>query len=262
MENKRIVVKVGTSTLCHGGRGLNFRSIERIARALSDARNEGFELTLVSSGAIGAGVGKLNLPERPRELRMKQAVAAVGQLELMHIYDKLFSEYGVTVGQILLTKDDIERGGARANVLGTFGALFALGAIPIVNENDAVSTQEIENERNVLGDNDTLSAIVAEFIGAEKLVILSDIDGLFDANPRVNADARLIPFVDEITPEIEKIAGGVGSALGTGGMATKVQAARIATAAGCEVVICNGALTENIHRAIHGMPCGTVFRAL
>ncbi|MDR3209625.1 MAG: glutamate 5-kinase [Oscillospiraceae bacterium] len=257
----RIVVKVGTSTLCHEGRGLHFRNIEGIARALADVKNEGYDVVLVSSGAIGAGVGKLNLGARPTDLRVKQAVASVGQCELMHIYDKFFGEYGAAVGQILLTRDDVERPTVRENLLGTFEALFALGVIPVVNENDAVAFEEIESEHFVFGDNDTLSAVVASLVGADLLMILSDIDGLFDGDPRKNPNARLIPLVEEITPELERLAGGVGSPLGTGGMVTKLQAARIAGAAGVDMVIVNGAVPDNIYKAAHGEPVGTMLRA-
>lgn len=259
-SNKRIVVKVGTSTLCHGGRGLNFRNIENLCRALTDLKNEGNEMILVSSGAIGAGVGKLNLSERPVELRMKQAVAAVGQCELMHIYDKFFSEYGATVGQILLTKDDVERPSVKSNLIGTFEALIGLGSIPVVNENDSVCIEEIESEHKVFGDNDTLSAIVAELIDADKLIILSDIEGLYDSDPHKNPDARLIPVVTEITDEIKLLAGGVGSSFGTGGMATKLSAASIAVRAGIDVVITNGSDTRKLYIAAHGGEVGTLFK--
>ncbi|MDR0446432.1 MAG: glutamate 5-kinase [Oscillospiraceae bacterium] len=261
MKKKRIVFKVGTSTLCHGGKGLNFRNIENLARALADVRNSGCEVVLVSSGAIGAGVGKLGLPERPAELRVKQAVASVGQCELIHIYDKFFGEYGSAVGQILLTKEDVERPAARQNLLGTFEALISLGVIPVVNENDAVAFEEIETERHhVLGDNDTLSAIVAALLGADLLVILSDIDGLYDGDPRRDPNAQLIPEVTEVDERIEALAGGVGSALGTGGMVTKLAAVRIAADAGVDVIITNGSDTRNIYAAASGESVGTLFR--
>jgi glutamate 5-kinase len=260
MSKKRLVFKVGTSTLCHAGKGLNFRNIEGLARALADVKNAGNEVVLVSSGAIGAGVGRLNLPERPRELRLTQAVAAVGQCELLHIFDKFFGEYGATVGQILLTKDDVERPAGRQNLLGTFETLLSLGVIPIVNENDSVAFEEIESEHHVFGDNDTLSAIVATLIGADMLVILSDSDGLFDGDPRRDASAKLIPIVEEIDARIEAMAGGAGSALGTGGMATKVAAARIAVAAGINVIVTHGADPRNIYAAAAGENVGTLFR--
>ncbi|MDR2616163.1 MAG: glutamate 5-kinase [Oscillospiraceae bacterium] len=261
MKKKRIVFKVGTSTLCHGGKGLNFRNIENLSRALADVKNAGNDVVLVSSGAIGAGVGRLNLPERPTELRMKQAVASVGQCELIHIYDKFFGEYGASVGQILLTKDDVESPKARQNLLATFEALISLGVIPVVNENDAVAFEEIETgHQHVLGDNDTLSAIVASLLAADMLVILSDIDGLFDGDPRREPGARLIPEVTEIDARIEALAGGVGSKFGTGGMVTKILAARIATEAGVDTIITNGADARNIYSAAAGESVGTLFR--
>ncbi|MDR2501785.1 MAG: glutamate 5-kinase [Oscillospiraceae bacterium] len=259
MNRKRVVFKVGTSTLCHGGRGLNFRNIDGIARALSDIRNEGYDVILVSSGAIGAGVGKLNLTERPSELRAKQAVAAVGQCELVHIYDKFFGEYGITIGQILLTRADISRAASRANLVGTFEALLGMGIIPIVNENDSVAFEEIESEQKVFGDNDTLSAVVAGLVSAEKLVLLSDIDGLYDHDPNKSENASLIPVVTEITSEIISLAGGAGSALGTGGMATKIQAAIEGAKYGIETVIVNGSRIADIYAAVHGGSSGTRF---
>ncbi|MDR3310461.1 MAG: glutamate 5-kinase [Oscillospiraceae bacterium] len=257
----RIVVKVGTSTLCHTGGGPNFRSIDLLARALADLKNSAYEVALVTSGAIGTGVSKLRLGARPTDMREKQAVAAVGQLELMHIYDKVFGEYGATVGQILLTREDIDDPAASANLLGTFGALFRFGVIPIVNENDSVAFVEIASQPRVFGENDILSAAVARLIGARLLVILTDFDGLYDADPRANPGARLIPEVTEITPEIERLAGGAGSSLGTGGMATKIQAVKLATSSGCDVVITSGADLQNIGRAVRGEGAGTLFRA-
>lgn len=258
-QKKRIVVKVGTSTLCHGGRGLNFRNIDHLCRTLTDLKNEGHEMILVSSGAIGAGAGKLNLPERPVDLRVKQAVAAVGQCELMHIYDKFFGEYGATVGQILLTKDDIDRPTVRQNLLGTFEALLRLEAIPVVNENDSVCIEEIESEHKIFGDNDTLSAIVAVLVGADQLIILSDIEGLYDSDPHKNPDARLIPVVREINEEITSLAGGIGSSFGTGGMVTKLTAASIAMAAGIDTVITNGSDSRKLYIAAHNGKIGTRF---
>ena len=199
MEKKRIVFKVGTSTLCHSGKGLNFRNIENISRVLTDVKNEGHEVVLVSSGAIGAGVSKLGLVERPKEIREKQAVAAVGQLVLMHIYDKIFGEHGAIVGQVLITREDVDRPTVKQNLTGTFESLLAMGVIPIVNENDSVCIEEIESEHKVFGDNDTLSAAVAVLVNADLLVILSDIEGLYDSNPHKNADAKLISNVSEIS---------------------------------------------------------------
>jgi len=254
---KRIVFKVGTSTLCHSGKGLNFRNIEALARALSDIKNEGHEVILVSSGAIGAGVARLGLGERPREIRMKQAVAAVGQLELMHIYDKLFGEYGSIVGQVLLTRDDVERPTVKQNLSGTFQSLLSMGVIPIVNENDSVCIEEIESEHKVFGDNDTLSAIVATLVSADLLVLLSDIDGLYDCDPNTSSDAKLIPIVTDINDGIMALAGGTKSELGTGGMQTKLSAALIAGKAGIDTIITNGSDTKNLYTAVHGGKVGT-----
>jgi len=256
---KRIVFKVGTSTLCHSGKGLNFRNIDMLAKVLSDIKNEGNDVILVSSGAIGAGVAKLGLSERPVDIRKKQAAAAVGQLELMHIYDKLFGEFGTTVGQVLLTRDDVDRPTVRLNLNGTFESLLSMGVIPIVNENDSVCIEEIESEHKVFGDNDTLSAVVATLVEADLLIILTDIDGLYDSDPSKNADSKLIPVVNEITDEIIAIAGGTGNAFGTGGMATKITAARLAGENGIETVITNGAVPQNIYDIINGGETGTRF---
>ena len=259
MQKKRIVFKVGTSTLCHAGKGLNFRNIEGLARALTDIKNEGHDVILVSSGAIGAGVAKLGLLERPGEIRMKQAAAAVGQLELMHIYDKLFGEYGATVGQVLFTKDDVERPTVKQNLRGTFEALMSVGVIPIVNENDSVCIEEIESEHQIFGDNDTLSAVVAALVDADLLVLLSDIEGLFDSDPHKNPDAGLIPVVTEINNEILALAGGTKSSLGTGGMVTKLVAAQIAGDSGIDTIITNGSKPQNLYVAVHGGNVGTRF---
>ena len=257
----RIVVKVGTSTLCHHGRGLNLHNVDRLSRALADIKTMGHEVILVSSGAIGAGVGKLSLSERPTELRLKQAVATVGQCELIHIYDKFFGEYGSAIGQVLLTKDDVERPTVRQNLIGTFEALLTLGIVPVINENDAVGFEEIESEHLVWGDNDTLSAIVAELVNADLLIILSDIDGLYNGDPRNDTNAVLIPVVGELTPDIWELAGGVGSALGTGGMVTKLAAVEIARGAGIDTIITNGSDMENIYKAVSGEQVGTRFPA-
>jgi len=259
VEKKRIVFKVGTSTLCYGGKGLNFRNIDGLARVLTDIKNEGHEVILVSSGAIGAGVAKLGLLERPRETREKQAVAAVGQLELMHIYDKLFGEYGATVGQVLVTRDDVERSTVKQNLTGTFETLLMMGVIPIVNENDSVSIEELGAGHNAFGDNDTLSAIVAALVKANLLVLLSDIDGLYDSDPHKNPDAKLIPVVTEIDDRILALAGGSKSDLGTGGMITKLSAARIAGNNGIDTVILNGAKPKDLYIAVYGGEVGTRF---
>jgi len=260
MKKKRVVFKVGTSTLCHSGKGLNFKNIDRLARVLTDIKNEGNEVILVSSGAIGAGVAKLGLSERPKDIRKKQAVAAVGQLELMHIYDKLFGEYGATVGQILLTREDVDRPTVRLNLTGTFDALISMGVIPIVNENDSVCIEEIESEHKVFGDNDTLSASVAALVGADLLVLLSDIDGLYDMDPHMNQDATLIPVVYEINDEIIALAGGTKNGLGTGGMATKITAAGMAGNSGIETIITNGAVSQNLYAAVNDAQVGTRFK--
>lgn len=254
---KRIVFKVGTSTLCHGGKGLNFRNIDNLARVLSDIKNEGHEVILVSSGAIGAGVAKLGRSERPSDIRMKQAVAAVGQLGLMHIYDKFFGEYGTIVGQVLFTREDVDRPTVKQNLIGTFEALIAMGVIPIVNENDSICIEEIESEHKVFGDNDTLSAVVATLIRADLLVLLSDIDGLFDSDPHKNPDAKLIPLVREVDDSIVALASGTISKLGTGGMVTKLSAAKIAGGMGIDTVIINGSKAENIYTIVNGGECGT-----
>lgn len=260
MEKKRIVIKVGTSTLSHGGKGLNFRNIDLLARTLADIKNRGHQVVLVSSGAIGAGCGKLNLPERPVDLRLKQAVAAVGQCELMHIYDKFFGEYGVTVGQILLTRDDVDRPNVKQNLLGTFESLMEMGVIPVVNENDSVCIEEIENEHKIFGDNDTLSAVVAALVSADILVLLSDIDGLYDSDPRKNENAKLIPEVNEINDSVIALAGGAGSDFGTGGMATKLAAAAIALDNNIDMVITNGEHPQNLYQIIDGGSIGTLFK--
>ncbi|MCL2820663.1 MAG: glutamate 5-kinase [Oscillospiraceae bacterium] len=260
MKKKRVVFKVGTSTLCHSGKGLNFRNIDRLARVLTDIKNQGHEVILVSSGAIGAGVSKLGLTERPEDIRKKQAVAAVGQLELMHIYDKLFGEYGATVGQILLTREDVDRPTVRINLTGTFDALISMGVIPIVNENDSVCIEEIESEHKIFGDNDTLSAVVAVLVEADLLVLLSDIDGLYDKDPHIDPNAALIPVVYELSNEITALAGGVNNKLGTGGMVTKLSAARIAGEKGIETIITNGSVSQNIYDAINGADVGTRFK--
>ena len=258
MQNKRIVVKIGTSTLAHPSGLLNIRQVESLCKVLSDLKNAGHELILVSSGAIGMGVGKLSLSRRPEDMPTKQAAAAVGQCELMYTYDKLFSEYGHVVAQVLLSGDDIHDPQRSTNVKSTIQRLLELHALPILNENDAVSTEEI-GEHTTLGANDTLAAQVAVTMGADLLVILSDINGLYTADPHTHPDAKLIPVVEEITPEIEMLAGGAGSSLGTGGMLTKVIAAKRATAAGVDMIITNGAHAEVLYDIVEGKPVGTRF---
>ncbi|MEG0035267.1 MAG: glutamate 5-kinase [Oscillospiraceae bacterium] len=258
----RIVVKVGTSTLTREGGALNLRSFDALARVLSDIHNLGNEVILVSSGAIAVGAHKMLMKERPTELRLKQAAAAVGQCELMHLYDKFFGDYGKTVAQILLTGDDVGNPEIKENLVNTFNALLELGIIPIVNENDSVSFAEIEmqkEEHKVFGDNDTLSAVVAVLCGADKLVLLSDIDGLYDENPNENPDARLIREVRVINDEIRALAGGAGSSRGTGGMITKLQAAELATENGIDMIIANGELPDILYDIVEDNPAGTLF---
>ena len=250
----RIVIKVGTSTLAHSTGMLNIRRVEQLCKVLSDLKNAGNEIVLVSSGAIGMGVGKLGMRERPTDMPGKQAAAAVGQCELMYIYDKLFSEYHHTVAQLLLTGSDIENEQRRKNFHNTLFRLLELGALPILNENDTIATEEI-----VIGDNDTLAAIVAESVRADLLVLLSDIDGLYTADPHADTDAKLISRVEAITPEILALAGGSGSHLGTGGMATKLRAAQRVNAAGIDMVIANGADPDILYQIVEGAPAGTRF---
>ena len=259
---RRIVIKVGTSTLTRENGSRNLRSMDRLARVLSDLKGMGHEVILVSSGAIGIGTGKLGLAQRPSELRMKQAAAAVGQCEMMHIYDQFFGDYGQTVAQILLTGADVEDPERAAHLAGTFAALLELGVLPIVNENDSVSADEIETGKaKVLGDNDTLSAVVAQLCGADLLVLLSDIDGLYDADPHTHPDATLIHRVESLTPEILEMAGGAGSWRGTGGMSTKLSAAKIAMESGCDMVITNGTRMEDLYGIVAGQDIGTRFLA-
>ena len=250
----RIVIKVGTSTLAHATGRLNIRRVELLCKVMSDLKNAGHEVILVSSGAIGMGVGKLSLAARPTDMATKQAAAAVGQCELMYTYDKLFSEYHHTVAQILLTGADLRDNERRENFHRTLFRLLELGALPIINENDTVATDEIS-----IGDNDSLGAIVAVNADADLLILLSDIDGLYDADPHKHADARLIPVVETITDDILALAGGAGSGLGTGGMATKLHAAQLTVEAGIDMVIANGADPEILYRITDGEPVGTRF---
>ena len=252
----RIVVKVGTSTLAHPTGRLNIRRVESLCKTLADLKNAGHQIVLVSSGAIGMGVGKLNLPGRPTDMPTKQAAAAVGQCELMYTYDRLFEEYHHTVAQILLTGSDVENELRHRNFRNTIFRLLELGALPVINENDTVVTDEI-----AVGDNDTLAAVVAVSVEADLLILLSDIDGLYTANPRQDPSARLISRVTAVTPEIEALAGGKGSALGTGGMATKLAAAKTVTAAGTDMVIANGADPRVLYDVVEGRPVGTWFAA-
>lgn len=252
----RIVIKIGTSTLAHSGGRLNIRKTEELCKVISDLKNAGMEIILVSSGAIGMGVGKLSLPGRPSDMATKQAAAAVGQCELMYVYDKLFSEYNHTVAQILITAADVRHEDRHRNFSTTLNRLLELGVIPIINENDSVATEEIG-----IGDNDTLAAIVAASAKAELLVLLSDIDGLYTADPHKDPAAELIPEVPELTDAILDLAGDKGSDLGTGGMRTKLSAAKICTEAGCDMIIANGSNPALLYDIADGKQVGTRFRS-
>ena len=252
----RVVIKIGTSTLAHASGRLNIRRVEELCKVISDLKNSGYEIILVSSGAIGMGVGKLSLKEKPQDIPTKQAAAAVGQCELMYTYDRLFQKYHHTVAQILLTGSDFKNDDRYHNFQNTLGRLLELEVLPIINENDTIATEEIK-----VGDNDTLSAMVAASVGADCLVLLSDIDGLYTADPHKCADAKLIHKVDKLTPEIMALAGDAGSALGTGGMKTKLHAGEICFDAGVDMVITNGEHPENIYKIIDGQSVGTLFKA-
>lgn len=254
-KNKRIVVKVGTSTLTYDTGKINIRRINDLARVLSDLRNCGYEIILVSSGAIGVAMGKLGYTEKPKDTKIKQSLAAVGQCELMALYDRMFSEYHNTVAQILLTRSDIDIDKRNSHTKDTFNTLLKMGIIPVVNENDTVSVEEIE-----FGDNDSLSAIVAKVTEADLLVLFSDIDGLFDSDPRKNPDAQLISRVENIE-NVESSAGSAVSNVGTGGMITKIEAAKIANSAGISMIIANGNNIDALYDIIDGKKVGTLFKA-
>ena len=253
---KKIVVKLGTSTLTYDNGRLNLGRIEKIVRAVSDIKNRGSEVILVSSGAVSAGCAKLHT-HRPVSVEEKQAMAAVGQADLMRIYDRFFTAYGHQVAQILLTRSVVENDVQRQNAANTFAQLLTFGCVPIVNENDSVSYEEIR-----FGGNDTLSAYVAILCGADLLVNFSDIDGLFTKNPREYADATLIPHVYEITDEILSMAGGKGTERGTGGMKTKLQCAKMVTEAGIPMVIANGEDPNVLYDIISGKAAGTLFHPI
>lgn len=256
-RKERIVVKIGSSSLVHGDTGnLDYVKLEKLVRFLCDLRNQGKDVILVSSGAIGVGAKTLGLMKRPRTTSLKQACAAVGQGQLMMVYQKLFSEYHQTSAQVLLTFDVITSEERRRNAINTFNELLQLGIIPVVNENDTVATEEIE-----FGDNDTLSAIVAALVKADCLVIMSDIDGLYTDDPHFNKDAKLISEVEEITDELKNMAKGASTSLGTGGMATKISAASIATAVGADMIILNGERIEILNELFQGKDVGTVFHS-
>lgn len=257
-DAKRIVIKVGTSTLTHENGKMNLIRMDRLALTIAELMNDSKQVVLVSSGAIGVGMGKFNLRKRPEIMGMKQALAAIGQCELMNIYSRLFAAYNYTVGQVLLTRTDLDDEVKRNNVMNTFNSLMELGVLPIVNENDTVSVDEIQH-LNVFGDNDTLSAVVAKLISADLLIILSDVDGLYDKNPGKNKECRLISVVEDIDDTILSYADGKGSNRGTGGMITKLAAARIATEAGVNMVIANGQDPAIILDILKGENIGTLF---
>lgn len=255
MNIKRMVIKVGTSTLTHENGKLDLVHIEKLVRLVSDISNRGIEVILVSSGAIGVGVSSLHLSAKPKDIPGKQAAAAVGQCRLMNIYERYFSEYGYSVGQVLLSGDILERTEGTINVRNTFDRLIGFGVIPIVNENDTVSTEEIQ-----IGDNDTLSAIVAILSHSDLLVLLSDIDGLYDHDPH-KGNATLIPQVNGVTSEIRKMATGSSTTLGTGGMVTKLNAAKLVNDKGIAMLLTNGAYPERIYEFLDGKQPGTLFNA-
>ena len=256
-DKKRIVVKVGTSTLTHGTGKLNIRRVEILVKTLADLQNAGHEIILVSSGAIGLGMSKLGLMQKPKDTPTKQACASIGQCELMYLYDDLFSNYGINVAQMLLTKYILLEG-RKENVENALARIIELGAIPIVNENDTVAIDELELE---MGENDSLAANVAVLAKADLLIIMSDIEGLFDKDPHKYDDAELIPVVQSITDEIRALAGGAGSKLGTGGMATKIKAAEIARQGGIDLIIMNGRDPRRLYKIFENKPVGTLFKA-
>lgn len=256
MNGKRIVVKVGTSSLTHENGKINIRQLEKLVRVISELVNTGNQIILVSSGAVGAGVGKLGLSEKPEEIRKKQALAAIGQASLVSMYDRFFSEYGYNAAQVLLTKYVFDDKQKYSNTKNAFMTMLEYGVIPIVNENDVVSTDELE-----FGDNDTLSAYVSVLVDADLLVIMSDIDGLYDSDPTNNKDAKIISVVNKIDEEILSAAGGAGSRRGTGGMKTKLNAAKIVMKNEIDMVITNGKRIENLYDILDGKNIGTYFKA-
>ena len=261
IRRNRIVVKVGTSTLTNENGQSNLREMEKLSRTLADIQNLGNEVVLVSSGAIAVGANKLHLPEKPTEMRMKQAAAAVGQCENMFLYDKFFGYYNKTVAKILLNAEDIKQAEKKENLANTFEALLEQGIIPIVNENDSVSYTEIESEDRLFGDNDMLSAVVAVLCKADRLIILSDIDGFYDRDPRLYKDAKLISRIENIDESVYELAGGAGSRRGTGGMRTKLQAADLATRSGIDTIVMNGQNTDGLYDLAEGRKVGTLFVA-
>lgn len=259
MTRRRTVVKVGTSSLTYDNGKINYRKIEALCKVLCDLHNSGEDILLVSSGAVGVGMGKTGIVRRPTETKKKQALAAIGQCELMFMYDKLFGEYNHNVAQILLTADTVETEKTRQNVINTIDELLNMDIIPIINENDTVVVDELEG--NNIGDNDMLSAIVSRLVEADRLIILTDIDGLYDSNPRTNPDAVKINVVEKIDKKIMDMAAGSGSNRGTGGMVTKLHAASYATKRGIEVHVINGSKPQNLYKVFEGETPGTVFKA-
>lgn len=259
LYQNRIVVKVGTSTLTNEAGQSDLRSFDRLACVLSDIQNMGYEVILVSSGAIAVGTNKLKIKTRPASMRLKQAAAAVGQCSIMYWYDKFFGDYDKTIAQILLNAEDIEQEEKRENLTNTFDALLELGVIPVVNENDSVSYTEIESEERLFGDNDMLSAVVSVLCRAKRLILLSDINGFYDSDPRLYPKAKLIERIEKIDEQVDSLAGGAGSRRGRGGMKTKLQAAKLATANGTDTVIANGKHPEALYELMSGKNIGTLF---
>lgn len=262
LYHNRIVVKVGTSTLTNEMGQSNFRSFDRLACVISDIQNMGYEIILVSSGAIAVGTNKMNLKSSPDSIRHKQAAASVGQCRIIHLYSKYFQEYDKAIGQILLSGTDVTNEKRKENLINTFNTLLETGIIPVVNANDSVSYDEIQSEEQLFGDNDMLSAIVAVLCQAKKLIIFSDIDGLYDSDPRKNPQAHLIPQISRITDTMYGIAGGAGSRRGTGGMKTKLQAAKYATEQGIDTIITNGKNPSSLYEIVNGKNIGTLFSGI
>lgn len=251
----RIVIKIGTSTLAHSTGHLNIKRVEELCKIIADIKNAGNEIIIVSSGAIGMGVGKLGLAQRPKDMPTKQAAAAVGQCELMYIYDKLFSEYHHTVAQLLITNDNFKESDRYDNFINTLNRLLDLSVLPIINENDTIATEEI-----AVGDNDTLAAKVSKAVRADLLILLSDIDGLYTKDPHLCEDAKIIPYVDQITEDIKALAGNSSTNQGTGGMITKINAAEICLSVNCQMVIINGNNPKLLYDIMDGKEVGTRFR--
>ena len=263
-DAKRIVFKVGTSTLTYDTGKTNLRRMEALVKVLADLSNSGREVVLVTSGAIAIGVGKMGLEGAVRDTPLRQAAACVGQCELMFMYDKFFTQYGKIIGQLLITRGDVENGERQQNLINAFDKMISHGVIPVINENDSVAVEEMvfgdNGNSTVFGDNDNLSAIVAKLVKADALVLLSDVDGLYSANPHEDPEARIIPLVERVDDSFFAIAGGAGSSRGTGGMLTKLQAAKYAAEAGIDTVIMNGSVPEDVYALIDGRQTGTFFK--